>query len=244
MLLLWLRQTKTRFANAVDAVWALSFSVMAAVAVNAGLAGAFKERIALVALCITAWSLRLGSHLLRQRVWRVREEDSRYKALRSRWSQLHFFFFYQMQAGIVLLFSIPVFVAMTEPSAQLRIWDLLGAGIWLLAWAGETLADAQLGAFKKDPANKGKTCRRGLWSWSRHPNYFFEWLHWFAYVCIGFSAPYGWLTLLGPVFMMIFLFQITGIRPSEAQSLKTRPDYADYVATTNMFFPWFPRSKK
>jgi steroid 5-alpha reductase family enzyme len=241
MFVLWGRQARTRFANAVDAAWAYGFSLMALIAVVAGLQGAFKERILLVALMLVFWSLRLGTHLLRQRVLGVREEDTRYKALRGQWSQGKFFVFYQMQAALVVLFSVPVYIAMTEPSAQLRAWDLLGLGVWLVAWLGETIADAQLAAHKKDPANKGRTCRRGLWAWSRHPNYFFEWLHWFAYVCVGFAAPLGWLTLLGPVLMLFFLFKVTGIRPSEAQSLKNRPDYADYVSTTNMFFPWFPK---
>jgi len=108
----------------------------------------------------------------------------------------------------------------------------------------EALADLQLKRFRADPANKGKVCDVGLWAWSRHPNYFFEWLHWFAYVflAIGTPWPVAWLSLLGPVLMLVSLYWVTGIPFVEAQAVRSRgDDYRDYQRTTSAFIPWFPK---
>jgi len=248
MRVLWARQTRTLFANAVDAAWALSFTFAAFVGVYFGIAGGQRERIWLVAFCLAGWSLRLGLYLLKARVLGAPRdadgkpvEDTRYRALRARFTQTKFFYFYQMQSLLVTVLSIPVFVAMSEPTGALRALDLVGVGIWLVAWIGESLSDLQLSRFKRDPANRGRTCDQGLWKYTRHPNYFFEWLHWWAYVAIGITAPNWWLTLIGPALMLFFLLKLTGVRPSELQSLRNRPDYADYQRRTSMFVPWFPK---
>jgi steroid 5-alpha reductase family enzyme len=116
--------------------------------------------------------------------------------------------------------------------------------LWALAVAGESLADAQLRAFKSDPAHKGQVCRAGLWAYSRHPNYFCEWLIWCAYALLAISAPYGWLGLLSPAIILFLLVKVTGIPPTEKQSLRSRgPAYARYQNEVSAFFPWFPRSK-
>jgi steroid 5-alpha reductase family enzyme len=112
----------------------------------------------------------------------------------------------------------------------------------VLALGGEAIADAQLSRFRRDPANRGTVCRTGLWRYSRHPNYFFEWVHWWAYVLIGIAAPWGWLALFGPALMLLFLFKITGIPPTEARALESRGDaYREYQRTTSVFVPWPPR---
>ena len=114
--------------------------------------------------------------------------------------------------------------------------------IWLIAVSGESLADWQLSAFRHDPANAGQVCQRGLWRYSRHPNYFFEWLHWWAYVCLAAGSPWGGLALAGPAAMLYFLLKVTGVPPTEAQALKSRGDaYRQYQRTTSVFFPWPPQ---
>ncbi|WP_156496642.1 DUF1295 domain-containing protein, partial [Alcanivorax sp. HI0083] len=120
---------------------------------------------------------------------------------------------------------------------------LLGVVVGLLAIAGEALADKQLADFKKRPDSKGKTCREGFWRYSRHPNYFCEWLHWVSYPVMAIGAPYaGWLWLL-PLAMFVFLWFATGIPYTEKQALKSRgDDYRDYQRTTSAFFPWRPKS--
>jgi steroid 5-alpha reductase family enzyme len=116
--------------------------------------------------------------------------------------------------------------------------------ILLIGIAGEALADAQLKQFRGRPANKGRVCDVGLWRWSRHPNYFFEWLGWLAYPVIAISPDYfwGWATLPAPVFMYWILVHVTGIPPLEAQMLRSRGErYRDYQSRTSAFFPLPPQ---
>jgi cyclopropane-fatty-acyl-phospholipid synthase len=113
-----------------------------------------------------------------------------------------------------------------------------------LAFLGETFADLQLAKFKRNPENRGKSCRSGWWRYSRHPNYFFEWLHWFAYPLMGWGGPYQQWLWLAPVIMFCFLYFFTGIPFSEQQALRSRgEDYRKYQQTTPAFFPWWPKSE-
>jgi steroid 5-alpha reductase family enzyme len=119
--------------------------------------------------------------------------------------------------------------------------DSLGVLCWLVALAGESAADRQLARFKADPANRGRVCREGLWRYSRHPNYFFEWIHWWAYVFLAVGSPHWWLAPFGVVAMLVFLTLVSGIPRSEAQALKSRgAGYREYQRTTSAFLPWFP----
>src|SRR3546814_1516658 len=122
-------------------------------------------------------------------------EYGRYRHLRQHWGgdQRKFFVFFQGQALFVVLFSVPFVAAASNPTAHFSIWSASAIAIWLLALLCEALADRQLARFRGSPQNRGKTCRAGLWSWSRHPNYFFEWLHWFAYVVLAIGSPWPWL---------------------------------------------------
>jgi len=185
------------------------------------------------------WAARLAWHLIVDRVW-GRPEDGRYRAMRDHWgtrASVFFFFFYQGQAVVATLFSIPMLAAMR--GGPLDGWAAAGVVVWLIAVTGEAVADRQLARFRGDPANRGKTCRAGLWRTSRHPNYFFEWTHWFTYVLIGQGA---WLTWLGPVVMLLFLFRLTGIPFTEQQAIRSRgDDYRAYQRETSVFFPWFPK---
>ncbi|MBD8527508.1 DUF1295 domain-containing protein [Pseudomarimonas arenosa] len=235
-------QRRTRNAGIVDVVWA---GGMAAAAVYYGVVseGSALSRF-LAAMLGGVWGARLCLHLL----WRVlhEEEDGRYRYLRQHWqdSQAKFFGFFMLQAGFTALFSVPFLIAANNPTASLSIWSIAGVLVWLLSLCGESLADRQLAAFRADPANRGKTCRAGLWRYSRHPNYFFEWLHWFGWVLLSVGAANAWLSLLGPLLMGASLVWITGIPFVEAQSLRSRgDDYRRYQQETSMFFLWPPRSR-
>ena len=117
--------------------------------------------------------------------------------------------------------------------------------VWLISVFGEYVADRQLATFRADPNNKGKTCRAGLWAYSRHPNYFFEWLHWFTYVLLAINSEYFWYSLVGPVVMLAFLYRVSGIPWTEAQALRSRgDDYRRYQEEVSAFVPWFPHKSK
>jgi len=238
MLLLWLWQQRTRDASAVDAGWTVMVAGFA-VALAAGEDGAPARRV-LVAVLAGAWGLRLAFHLVRDRVLAAKGEDGRYRALRQRWgarAPWNFLLLHLAQVGFALLFAVPLLAAMR--GGPLDGWAAGGAAVWVVAVAGEAVADRQLATFRRAPAHLGQVCREGLWRYSRHPNYFFEWLHWWAYVLIGRLAP---LTFVGPAAMLLFLFRLTGIPYTERQALASRGEaYRDYQRTTSAFVPWLPR---
>jgi steroid 5-alpha reductase family enzyme len=126
------------------------------------------------------------------------------------------------------------------------IWiEWTALGLWLIGIAGESVADYQLKQFKADPANKGKTCDAGLWNYSRHPNYFFEWLIWVSYFVFALGSPFGWVSLIAPLLMIYFLLKVTGIPATEEQALKTKGEaYRRYQQTTSAFIPWFKKPLK
>lgn len=246
MAVFWWIQRRTRVAGIVDVVWALG---TAAVAV--GLVAATSPEPALrdVVLCLLvgAWGARLALHLLAR--LRVEKEDGRYaamkRALGARRVQPVMFLFFQLQALWAVMFALPIAAASLATRPGPDVLDAAGAAVWLLAVGGEWLSDRQLARFRGDPLNKGRVCRAGLWKYSRHPNYFFEWLHWLAYVLIGYGSPYWWVTVAGLVVMGLFLNYVTGIPFTEQQALRSRGDaYRDYQRTTSRFFPMPPRAQE
>ena len=240
--LLWLWQRRHGDAGIADVGWAAGVGILAVWYAVAG--EGLPARRLLVASLTGIWAARLAFYILTDRVLEG-PEDGRYQELRASWGerfQTRIFVFFQGQAGAAVLFSLPPLVAMGAVRAGLDLLDLLGAGVWLAAIGGESLADRQLARFRADPANRGRTCRVGLWRYSRHPNYFFEWLHWWAYALIGWSAPHFWVVIAAPFVMLIFVLFITGIPPTEARALASRgDDYRRYQRTTSAFFPWFPK---
>ncbi len=223
----------------VDVAWAVLMGQMA-VAVAIGSHGSLLVRC-LVGVLVAVWALRLAAHLF-ARV-HTHPEDGRYAHLRKHWGghQGKFFAFFQLQAVIVTLFALPLLVAASNPIAAFNVWIIAAIAVWILAVGGESIADRQLATWVANPANKGRTCRRGLWAWSRHPNYFFEWLHWFAYALLAIGAPTAWLALSGPLLMFGFLYRVTGIPYTEEQALRSRgDDYRAYQREVSAFFPWPP----
>jgi steroid 5-alpha reductase family enzyme len=235
----WEWQRRRSNAGIVDVLWSLLLGVAAVFAAVFG-SGALAPRV-LVGVCGAAWALRLARHL-----WhRVRgeSEDGRYRALRALWGnhQLKWLALFQLQAVLVALFAVPFVIAAGNRSLHPG-WLAVGAACWCLSVAGESLADAQLARFRADPVNRGRACRAGLWRYSRHPNYFFEWLHWFSYAAFAVGAPQGLAALAGPLLMYLFLRHLSGIPFTEAQALRTRgEDYRDYQRRTSMLFLWPPR---
>ena len=214
---------------------------LSALLVAAGAGGTPLARV-LVALFGGLWALRLCWHLWRRVAHEA--EDGRYLALRAHFhdAALPFFVFFQMQALVVALFALPFATVATRASDPAGWQVAAAAAVWLLAVCGEALADGQLARFRAAPENRGRVCRAGLWAWSRHPNYFFEWLHWFSYLLLALGSPRWWLALSGPVLMLLFLYRVSGIPWTEAQSLRSRgDDYRRYQREVSPFLPLPPR---
>lgn len=245
MVTLWLIQLRTRNAGIVDFGWSASLGVLAIT--YAVLGPGDPLRRALIGVIAGIWSFRLAIHLLLDRIV-GREEEGRYKTMRETWVpffQLKMLAFYEAQALLAVILSVPFLLIAFDKSPAPTALDLAGAALWLIGVAGESIADRQLVQFKKDPLSRGKTCRRGLWRYSRHPNYFFEWLIWGSYALIAFGAPHGWIALGAPALMLFFILKVTGIPPTEEQALKSRgDDYRRYQRTTSAFVPWFPKKDR
>ncbi len=118
---------------------------------------------------------------------------------------------------------------------------LLAVAIAVVSVLGEGIADRQMERFRRNPANKGRVCRDGLWRYSRHPNYFFECVHWLAYVPLVIAAPWGWLSLAAPLVMAFLLLKMSGVPLLEAEMAQRKKGYAEYVRTTSVLIPWPPR---
>jgi steroid 5-alpha reductase family enzyme len=244
MVVLWLFQWSRTDAGIVDVGWAGGLGLLAVWFAFA--ADGEPQRRILVGALGGAWGLRLAVYLLFNRVI-GKEEDGRYQSLRASWGQranLRFFLFFQAQALLAAVLAIPFLLAGFNARPELHPSEWIALALWLVAIIGESVADRQLAGFRAKPANKGTTCRVGLWRLSRHPNYFFEWLIWCAYALLALSAPYGWIALACPAIMLFFILKVTGIPPTEARALASRgEDYRRYQRTTSAFFPWFPKKE-
>jgi steroid 5-alpha reductase family enzyme len=187
---------------------------------------------------------RLGLFILFNRVI-GKTEDARYRRLRREWGareRLNMFGYFQLQAIAVAAFSLPFLVVIQNPRPSFGLHELAAVLLWLSAVVGEAFADWQLARFRAQPWNRDRVCREGLWRYSRHPNYFFEWVHWWSYVVMALGGP-GWpLTLIGPVAMGWALVKVTGIPLAERQALCARgEEYRHYQRTTSAFVPWWPK---
>lgn len=229
-------------ASIVDAFWGPGFVLVAAVAYFT--TDGFEPRRLLVLGLTSLWGLRLGVYLL----WRnldSGQEDSRYRAMRDRhgdafpWVSL--FTVFGLQAVLLWFISWPIQAAMAAARPADLTWlDGLGVAMFGVGFFFETVGDWQLARFKADPANEGKVLDRGLWRYTRHPNYFGDFLIWWGLFLIALTTPDGWKTVGGPILLSIFLMKVSGVPLLEKKLSKTRPGYEDYVERTNAFFPGRP----
>lgn len=244
MAAVWAWQRRHGDAGVVDLFWTLAVGLFGAVAPWLSTEGVGPRKI-IISTLVSIWAIRLAWHIGHR--LRTLPEDGRYVTLKQNWgdsAQRKLFGFYQVQAVGAVLFVVPMLVA-GRNLHPLGWLDAAAVLLALLSFTGEALADRQLAAFRADPSNRGKVCRVGLWNYSRHPNYFFEWLHWWVYFLLAWGAPYGWITAYAPLVMLYLILRVTGIPPTEAQAIKSRGQaYRDYQATTSAFFPWFPPTQR
>ena len=238
MTVLWLVQLRTGDASIVDVGWAFGTGAVG-VALVAAVGGGDPARRWLAAAMVAAWSVRLGVHLAR-RVLAGAREEGRYRYLREvlgARAGVGLFVFFQVQAVWAVMFALPVWAA-GEAARALDWLDALGVAVWAAGVLGESVADRQLARFRADPGRAAKVCDTGLWGWSRHPNYFFEWLQWWGFVALGAGSGYWWVTVAGVAVMYLFITRITGIPYTERQAMRTRGEaYRRYRARVPAFFP-------
>lgn len=244
MVFVWVFARRMNNAGIVDIWWSFGFTP---VAVFYGIFGSgHMVRNGLIAAMVCAWSIRLGSHLYKRVMSHHPEEDPRYTDLRTQFPNrpwMMFFWFFQLQGLLIGLLSLPIALACSNPSPGIGVFEVAGVLLWFVAIGGESIADMQLALFKAHPGTKGRVCDIGLWKYSRHPNYFFEWVVWIAYFVFALGSPWAWAGLASPLLMLFFLTRVTGIPPAEARSLATRGEaYRDYQRRTSPFIPWFPKS--
>ncbi|HVV53768.1 MAG TPA: DUF1295 domain-containing protein [Mucilaginibacter sp.] len=241
MVLVWLWAHKIKNAGVVDIFWSYNFPVIAMILLL--FAPGYDTRKFLICGMVIIAGLRLGTHILARTVSHLDQEEGRYQQLRKEWSpnaDARFFWFFLAQALSNVILALPFFLICMNPEEKLSSLEYAGACLWLISVLGESIADAQLRAFKKNPANKGKVCSSGLWNYSRHPNYFFQWMMWISYFVFALASPYGYLAIISPAIILYLLLKVTGIPITEEQSIRSKGDaFRAYQQTTSAFVPWF-----
>ncbi len=243
MLLLWMVQYKTENAGIVDVAWSFLTPLVGVWLILMDQIENGARQWLIIGFAIF-WGFRLGIFLYNRVMNEV--EDGRYRYMREycgKHAQVVMFVFFQVQATWTILFALPFWAAARNSNTEFVLLDMIGILVWGIAIAGEVISDQQLHRFRMNPVNKGIVCKIGLWRYTRHPNYFFEWLQWWAFVFIGYGSDYWWLTWTGLIVIYVFITRITGVPYTEQQSIRSRGDaYREYQKTTSMFFPLPPKA--
>lgn len=235
---IWLISVRMRNVAIVDVIWSLCFVIIAGVALAAG-AGDLERRGLLFAL-VAIWGVRLSVHLGIRNIGKP--EDYRYAAWRVKYGVDRYWWFslfqvFWLQGLLAWMVAAPILVVGAAPVSGGfdPLW--LGVVLWAIGFYFEAVGDWQLARFKRDPANKGKVMDRGLWRYTRHPNYFGDFAVWWGFGLIALAAPWGWLALLGPALMSFLLLRVSGVAMLERTIGSRREGYAEYAARTSAFFP-------
>ena len=238
-MVLWLVSLRIRDAGIVDIFWGLGVAGVVDIAAWLGQSGG--TRTSAVLFLVNLWGLRLAAH-----IWaRHKGEDHRYAAMRERfgrnWWWLSLIQVFLLQAILIWFLPAPLVAAVLYAHMPMGWLDYAGIAVAAVAFLFEALADFQLAAFRSDPASQGKVMDRGLWGWSRHPNYFGEALMWWGYFAIGFAASHQWWLALSPALITYLLLQVSGVPLMEEKIDERRPGYAEYRKRVSAFIPWPPK---
>ena len=245
MIIGWLISLQYHNVTIVDSLWGLGFVLI--VWITFVLSDGFFYRKTVVALLVTAWGLRLSIYLS-LRNWGA-AEDPRYGEWRKKsgagFKLVSLFKVFLLQAAFLWLIALVLQIGQLSPAPSRFVWlDWLGVILWTIGFLFETVSDRQLARFKADPSNNGRVMDQGLWAYSRHPNYFGEFLVWWGFFLITLSTPNSWWTVISPLLISLVLLKMTGIPLTEKTIVKTRPGYKDYIHRTSAFIPWIPKRRR
>lgn len=222
-----------------DIAWGLGF---VAIGLLGWLQSQFADRQLIVTLMVFIWGFRLALHVYARQ--QGKPEDFRYQKMRqnwgSQWKRKSFTNVFYLQGILMLIISLPVVWIQTVGFTPLTWWDGLGILVWIHGMIWEAVSDVQLTTFKSNPENAGKVFTKGLWKYSRHPNYFGEACVWWGFWLLAVSTSSGWLTVISPVLITFLLLRVSGV-PMLERKYEGNPEYEAYCKQTNRFFPWFPK---
>ncbi|MEZ6119128.1 MAG: DUF1295 domain-containing protein [Pirellulaceae bacterium] len=245
MLVVWLVSLIRKDASIVDIAWGSGFVVVAWTAYSFSYCGATDvERSWIVPVLTTIWGLRLSLYLF----WRNhgKPEDYRYQAMRTKWGRafplVSLLTVFSLQGAVMWVVSLPVQVGSALTNQSVTWLLVIGIMVWFVGLCFETVGDWQLARFKSDPKNRGRVLDSGLWRYTRHPNYFGDFLVWWGFYLVTLSLTGMWWTIISPMVMSTLLMRISGVTLLEKTLTKSKPDYVRYVERTNAFFPGPPRS--
>lgn len=246
MVVAWLVSLPKKDASIVDAFWGPAFVLIAAVAY--GETEGYDARRWLILGLVALWGLRLGGYLLKRNL-EMGEEDHRYRAIRQRTGPLFpvasLVIVFLFQAALSWFISFPLQVGIAADGPKALGWlDALGVLFFAVGFVFEAGGDWQLARFKADPSNEGKVLDTGLWRYTRHPNYFGDFMIWWGFFLIALAVPGGWKTVLSPIVMSVLLMKVSGVTLLEKKLTTSREGYREYVERTNAFFPGPPRSSR
>jgi len=242
MIAVWLLSLRLRDVSIVDIAWGTTGAL---IALNTFfLAGGALHRRLLVTAMTVVWGCRLSFHIARR--WKGKGEDFRYAAMRAErpgsFPLRSLVTVFLLQALLIWAISLPAQVAQVHPDpAGFTLFDFFGSALWILGFGFETVADRQLRGFLSDPVNRGRVMDRGLWRYSRHPNYFGDALLWWGIFLVAAGTPNGWATFFSPLLMTFFLMKVSGVPMLEKALAERREGYREYMRRTSPFFPWPPR---
>ena len=245
MTLLWLASLAARNSSIVDIFWGTGFVVTTWTAFALTPAG-FPTRKLLISLLVTVWGLRLSLHVFTRN--RGKPEDFRYQGWRGEagkaWWWRSFFKVFLLQGVLMWIIGAPLLAAQISATPnRLTLIDFVAIPVWLVGFFFEALGDWQLAQFKANPANKGKLMTRGVWQYTRHPNYFGDAAQWWGFYLVALAAG-GWWTIFAPIIMTGLLMRVSGVTLLERTLKVTKPGYKEYVQTTSEFIPWCPRRRR
>lgn len=240
--LLWLVSLAIKDASIIDIFWGTGYVILAWFYAFQLQTDLFNISNAIFLLLVTIWGLRLSIYLAMRNLGKG--EDVRYQRMRAaggdKWWWFSFIQVFLLQ-GVLLWIISAVFIPALQFNGTFNFWTTLGISLWGIGFFFESVGDWQLARFKKDPSNKGKVMDRGLWKYTRHPNYFGDALLWWGYFCFALNTTGGWTYFFCPFIMTFLLIRVSGVAMLEPQLKKTKPKYADYIRKTPAFFPWFPK---